>query len=76
MSPSTENMRDGKGCSTPVDPVGAFGGLCNRTACRAPGATWFNTSTRKHYCRRCAGLINRAAQQYGEQRLCVAPEDK
>lgn len=33
---------------------GKIGGSCNRTACQAPGATWFNTSTRAYYCEPCA----------------------
>lgn len=37
---------------------GAFNGSCNRTACQAPGATWYNHSTRLYYCPACAGLIN------------------
>lgn len=41
--------------------VGAFGGACNRTACRAIPATWFNASTRAFYCRECARKINEYA---------------
>lgn len=37
---------------------GTFGGPCNRTACQAPGATYWNSSTRAYYCRKCAALIN------------------
>lgn len=40
---------------------GKRGGLCNRSACLAPGAMWFNTSTRAYYCRGCAHSINRFA---------------
>lgn len=32
---------------------------CRRTACRRPGATWWNTSTRAWYCRDCAASINK-----------------
>jgi hypothetical protein len=39
---------------------GLFGGSCNRRACQRPGATWFNHSTRAHYCEDCAQAINRA----------------
>jgi hypothetical protein len=35
--------------------------LCNRTACRAPGAIWWNTSTRAYYCTPCAHRINEGA---------------
>ena len=45
-------------------PVGQGKGLkgenCNRTACQAPGAYWYNHSTQAYYCRTCADLINRA----------------
>jgi hypothetical protein len=39
---------------------GFFGGSCNREACQAPGADYYNRSTRRYYCRACAHSINRA----------------
>lgn len=39
---------------------GKKGENCNRTACQAPGAYWYNHSTQAYYCRTCADLINRA----------------
>lgn len=39
---------------------GLKGGSCNRTACQAPGANWYNYSTQKYYCQRCADDLNRA----------------
>lgn len=39
---------------------GLLNGSCNRSACLAPGATWFNHSTRRYYCRNCAMMLNRA----------------
>lgn len=39
---------------------GLKGGSCNRTACQAPGANYFNYSTEKYYCRRCAEDLNQA----------------
>ena len=39
---------------------GKKGGSCNREACQAPHAVWFNSGTRAFYCARCAHLINRA----------------
>lgn len=39
---------------------GAYNGLCNRSACLAPGAKYYNHSTREHYCEDCANLINAA----------------
>lgn len=47
-------------CTCGKPTKGELGGLCNRTACQQPGATWFNHSTRKHYCGECAALIDRA----------------
>ncbi len=35
--------------------------LCNRSACRAEGATNWNTSTRAYYCDKCAKAINEGA---------------
>ena len=53
---------------------GLYEGLCNRMACLQPGATWYNHSTRKYYCWRCATLINfanpEAVREYGTQ-LCT-----
>lgn len=39
---------------------GKFQGLCNRSACLAPGATWHNAATDAYYCERCASRINAA----------------
>jgi hypothetical protein len=36
------------------------GGRCFRASCRAPGATWFNKSSRAYYCQSCARKINDA----------------
>ena len=41
------------------NPIGSYLGLCNRTACRAPKANWYNHSTRKYYCFDCAIMLNR-----------------
>lgn len=54
---------------------GLRGGSCNRRACQAPGATWYNRSTRAHYCGECAALLNRVNRRdsvriYGGP-LCV-----
>lgn len=38
---------------------GQFMGSCNRTACQAPGADWYNRGTFAYYCEQCARLINR-----------------
>lgn len=50
---------------------------CNRTACQTPlsehGRFW-NTSTRKWYCKWCAHRINSACIQFGDPPLCF-PED-
>lgn len=42
---------------------GEHNGSCNRTACQAPGANYYNHSTRKYYCEPCAILINNANRQ-------------
>lgn len=41
-----------------LEGKGAKGELCNRTACQAPGAYWYNHSTQAYYCGTCADLIN------------------
>lgn len=43
---------------------GLEGGSCNRTACQRPKAVYFNTGTRKFYCKSCALLIHRANPDY------------
>ena len=57
-----------------VTAIGTLGGLCNRTACRAPNARWFNKSTQKHYCEPCAAVLNREneadAKRLGIHPLC------
>lgn len=59
---------------TKTDNVGAYQGVCNRTVCRKPNATWYNHSTQKYYCKGCAMLLNRvnpdAVQLFGHQ-LCT-----
>jgi len=37
---------------------GELNGTCNREACHGPGAVYFNHSTRKYYCSKCADMIN------------------
>lgn len=49
---------------------GHFGGSCNRTACQAPNAQWFNTSTRAYYCTPCARDINRWALHDAGFEIC------
>lgn len=39
-------------------------GSCNREACQAPGANFFNYSTEKYYCRRCAHDLNMANRKW------------
>lgn len=45
------------------DPAAACVILCNRSACRAPGATYFNASTQQWYCEKCAKRINETAPE-------------
>lgn len=52
---------------------GLFNGSCNRRACQVPGATYWNSSTRAHYCKTCAYMINRANPDvpgYPRVKLC------
>jgi hypothetical protein len=44
----------------PPDPnlKGLEGGNCNRTACQKPNAIWYNHSTCKYYCPKCARELN------------------
>jgi hypothetical protein len=46
---------------------GIEGGNCNRTACQSPFAIWYNESTRAFYCRHCAILIQRDANDYAQR---------
>lgn len=62
---------------------GEKGGRCNRTACQMPaaecpdGVRWFNHSTRRYYCWRCAWSLNedpfnkRDAQKLWGHNLCT-----
>jgi len=59
---------------------GDYNGLCNRTACQAPGAQYYNHSTEKYYCANCAETINRynragALRLFGHD-LCILGEHK
>lgn len=45
-------------------------GSCNRQACQAPGAYWYNRTMRKWYCTSCARLLNQNPLPGGEV-LCV-----
>lgn len=60
---------------------GEKGGNCNRSACQAPGAYWYNHSTQKYYCETCADVLNKdrfnaadAARLYGHP-LCTLDPD-
>jgi hypothetical protein len=48
----------------PAPTKGDYGGNCNRSACERRDATYFNASTRKFYCSRCAAAINDANKDY------------
>ena len=59
------------------DPAlkGKKDGNCNVTACQQPGATWYNKSTQKYYCTKCADQINscnmlESVKMYGTA-LCI-----
>lgn len=54
----------------PLDK-GKLNGSCNRTACLAPGANWWNKGSRAYYCRACAETINHdGCRRYGGPDLC------
>lgn len=56
-----DNLQTDKGL---LEGKGEKGQRCNRTACQAPGAYWFNHSTRAYYCGTCADLINGDNQNF------------
>ncbi len=50
---------------------GKYLGLCNRTACQAPGPTWWNIGSHAYYCGMCAEMINMdGCRRYNEPDLC------
>lgn len=58
---------------------GKHGGSCNRSACQAPGAMFYNKSTRAYYCYACAKAINAVNRDdcmrlYGVPDLCEYAE--
>lgn len=42
---------------------GKEGGSCNRSACQAPNAIWFNHGSRSWYCEDCRRDLERANQR-------------
>lgn len=60
---------------------GLKNGSCNVTSCQQPGAIYFNKSTRKYYCKRCADAINwvggrkDTTELYGVPLLCELDEE-
>ena len=49
---------------------GVRGGNCNRAACQAPGANWYNKGSLSWYCEDCAFDLNRTARQFNTNLLC------
>ena len=45
---------------------GKKNGNCNRTACQAPGAVFYNKGTRAYYCRRCAEMIQASCFKFND----------
>lgn len=74
--------RDNLQTNKPDGPAkGEKGGNCNRSACQAPGAYWYNHSTRLYYCETCAEILNKdkfnredAQRMYGHP-LCTLDPD-
>lgn len=57
MDTATSNKTDNKPACAKVIPKGDMHGVCFRKACDNDGATWYNSSTRKYYCKPCAMRI-------------------
>lgn len=57
------------------DTRGEYNGTCNRRACGKAGATYLHKQVKKHYCLRCATLINLACVMRGEERVILTEED-
>ena len=54
---------------------GEKGGECNRTACSSPNAVWYNKSTRKYYCGKCARTINELNVMPEKGDICSLEEE-
>lgn len=63
-------MPEDDGCIKDGELRGYYAGPCNRAACQAPNARWFNRSTRAFYCESCAKLINRENPPFQGLPLC------
>jgi hypothetical protein len=61
---------------------GQRGGSCNRSACQAPGAIFYNHGSQSYYCHKCAADLsldrfNRAdAERLYGHALCTIPADR
>lgn len=53
---------------------GSFNGSCNRKACQAPKAVFYNEGTDFYYCRPCAEAINKANRDIGRD-ICTLDTD-
>lgn len=57
--------------------AGKFGDRCYRTACQRPNsATYWNASTREHYCQSCAQDINKWSRIDVGFDICVQGSSK
>ncbi len=54
----SQNLYSPEVPSQDLSTKGQLGGLCNRSACLAPNATWYNWGSLAHYCFDCACLLN------------------
>ena len=52
---------------------GKYGGSCNRSACLAPNATWWNHGSNAYYCKGCGNLINQHNRDASFWPLCTPP---
>ena len=60
---------------------GVKDGNCNRESCQKPQAIWFNHSTEKYYCTKCAKMLNEANESsalklYGHGLCTLIKEEK
>ena len=59
---------------TKLDTKGRYMGLCNRSACLAPGANWYNQGSLFFYCEDCANMLNYHNRDYvttlSDQPMC------
>lgn len=73
--PAPQGLADARALHASLLPNPALKGVkngnCNRQACQRPGATWFNSSTRAYYCKKCAAKINYWSELDWNETICT-----